>query len=197
MIAGLKDNQIQVPVLHAANSAAAMMLPESHFNAVRIGIAMYGLNPSDEWPPVFEIYPALTLKSRVSRVRFLPAGAGISYGRTYITDKPIQAALVPVGYGDGFHRILSNKGEVLIQGQRAPILGRICMDQFVVDVSGIPDEEQDDEVVLIGRQGDASIRAEEIAALSGTIINHEVTTSLLQRVTRVYRQNGEMVEQSE
>jgi alanine racemase len=196
VVSGLQANQIQVPILHAANSAAAMKLPESHFNAIRIGIAMYGLDPSDEWPPVFEIHPALTLKSRVSRVRELPAGAGISYGRTYVTDKPIQAALVPVGYGDGFHRILSNKGEVLIHGQRAPIRGRVCMDQFVTDISGISGVKQDDEVVIIGRQGNAAIRAEEIAHLAGTI-NYEVTTSLLPRVTRVYLQNGKVVEQSE
>jgi len=190
----LQANQIQIPILHAANSAATMKLPEAHFNAVRIGIAMYGMDPSDEWPPVFELHPALTMKSRVSRVKDLPAGAGISYGRTLITEKPVQAALVPVGYGDGFHRVLSNKGEVLIHGQRARILGRVCMDQFVVDISGISGVKQDEEVVIIGSQGNASIRAEEIAQLAGTI-NYEVTTSILPRVTRVYLRNGELVAQ--
>ena len=93
--------------------------------------------PRTEWAPIFEIRPALTLKSRVSRVRELPAGAGISYGRTFVTAAPTTVALVPVGYGDGYHRILSNRGSVLIRGQRAPIRGRVCMDQFVVDVSHI------------------------------------------------------------
>ena len=172
-----------IPIVHAANSAATMRLPEAHFDAVRPGIALYGLDPSTEWPPVFEIHPALTLKSRVSRVRTLPVGAGVSYGRTFVTTRPTLAALVPVGYGDGYHRILSNQGSVLIRGQRAPIIGRVCMDQFVVDASAIPDVAQDDEVVIIGRQGQNQLRAEEIAALAGTI-NYEVTTSILPRVAR-------------
>jgi alanine racemase len=176
---------IEMPLVHAANSAATMRLPEAHFDAVRPGIGLYGLDPSAEWPPVFELRPALALKSLVSRVRRLPAGAGVSYGRTYITQKPTLAALVPVGYGDGYHRVLSNQGSVLVHGRRAPIIGRICMDQFVVDVSGIPGVEQDDEVVLVGAQGDERIRAEEVAALAGTI-NYEVTTGLLPRVVRVY-----------
>ncbi len=178
-----------IPIVHAANSAATMRLPEAHFDAVRPGIAIYGMDPSSEWPPIFEIRPALTLKSRVSRVRTLPIGMGVSYGRTYVTDRPIRAALVPVGYGDGYHRILSNKGCVLIRGQRAPIIGRVCMDQFVVDASGIPDVTQDDEVVIVGRQGQAQLRAEEVAAQGGTI-NYEVTTSILPRVARVYLRGG-------
>jgi alanine racemase len=181
-----------LPMVHAANSAATMKLPQAHFDAVRPGIAMYGLDPSSEWPPVFEIRPALTLKSKVSRVRTLPAGAGVSYSRTYVTTKPTRAALVPVGYGDGYHRSLSNRSQVLIRGRRAPIIGRVCMDQFVVDVSDIPDVQQDDEVVLIGQQGSERISAEELAALAGTI-NYEVTTSLLPRVARVYLRGGEQL----
>ena len=182
----------EFPLVHAANSAAMLNLPEAHFDAVRPGIAMYGLAPSNDWAPPFEIHPALTLKSLVSRVRLLPPGAGVSYGRTYVTSRPTLAALVPVGYGDGFHRILSNKGSVLIRGRRAPILGRVCMDQFVVDVSGIPEVQQDDEVVLVGQQGQARIRAEEVALLAGTL-NYEVTTSLLPRVARLYYTSNELV----
>jgi len=192
VLAALESAGICIPLRHAANSAATMRLPEAHFDAVRPGIAIYGLDPSDEWPPVFEIRPALTLKSRVSRVRELPTGSGISYGRTFVTERPTRVALVPVGYGDGYHRILSNKSSVLIRGQRAPIRGRVCMDQFVVDVSGIPNVQQDDEVVLVGRQGETQIRAEEVARLAGTI-NYEVTTSLLPRVTRVYLRGGQVV----
>jgi alanine racemase len=192
VLAALESAGICIPLRHAANSAATMRLPEAHFDAVRPGIAMYGLDPSDEWPPVFEIRPALTLKSRVSRVRELPTGSGISYGRTFVTERPTRVALVPVGYGDGYHRILSNKSSVLIRGQRAPIRGRVCMDQFVVDVSGIPNVQQDDEVVLVGRQGETQIHAEEVARLAGTI-NYEVTTSLLPRVTRVYLRGGQVV----
>jgi len=183
---------IHVPLRHAANSAATMRLPEAHLDAVRIGIALYGMDPSGEWPPVFEIHPVLTLKSRVSRVCVLPPGSGISYGRTFVTQRETPVALVPVGYGDGYHRILSNKSSVLIHGQRAPMRGRVCMDQFVVDITGIEGVRQDDEVVLVGRQGEAEIRAEEVAKLAGTI-NYEVTTSLLPRVVRVYRQGGAVV----
>lgn len=181
------------PLAHAANSAATMYLPPSHLQAVRVGIAMYGLEPSSERPPPFEIRPALTLKSRVSRVRDLPAGSGISYGHTYVTSAPATVALVPVGYGDGYHRVLSNRASVLIRGQRAPIRGRVCMDQFVVDVTQTPGVQQDDEVVLVGRQGKEQIRAEEVAQLDGTI-NYEVTTSLLPRVARVYVRGGQIVD---
>lgn len=181
-----RTSGFRLPLAHAANSAAAMRLPEAHFNAIRPGIAMYGMTPSSEWPPAFEIRPALTLKSTVSRVRLLPAGAAVSYGRTFVAQRPVKAALVPVGYGDGYHRILSNKGNVLIRGQRAPIIGRVCMDQFVVDVSHIKDVQQDDEVVLIGKQGQECISAEELAEWAGTI-NYEVTTSLTERVVRIYK----------
>lgn len=177
---------IKIPMLHAANSAAAMRLREAHFHAIRPGIAIYGLDPSSEWPPVFELKPALTLKSMVARVRDLPEGAGVSYGRTWVASRPTTAALVPVGYGDGYHRILSNRGMVLVGGRRAPIIGRVCMDQFVVDVTGIPGVKQDDEVVLMGRQGSEQIRAEEVARLAGTI-NYEVTTAILPRVVRIYK----------
>ena len=190
--AATRQAGFEFPLIHAANSAAMMKIPEAHFDAVRPGIALYGLDPSNEWAPPFEIRPALTLKSLVSRVRLLPTGAGVSYGRTYITPQPTLAALVPAGYGDGFHRILSNKGSVLIRGRRAAILGRICMDQFVVDASSIPEVQQDDEVVLVGKQGEARIRAEEVAALAGTI-NYEVTTALLPRVARIYYKNGQVV----
>lgn len=182
----------EIPVVHAANSAATMRYPEAHFNAVRIGIAMYGLQPSAEWELPFELHPALALKSRVVRLHRLEAGAAVGYGRTFIAQSDLLAALVPVGYGDGYHRALSNKGSVLVRGERAPVIGRVSMDQIVVDVTGIDGVQQDDEVVLIGRQGDECIHAEEVAALAGTI-NYEVTTSLLPRVVRVYRRDGEVV----
>ncbi len=178
---------VTIPMLHTANSAAAMRFPQAFFQAVRPGIAMYGMAPSDAWPPVFPIRPALALKSTVARVRMLPAGAGVSYGRTFITERPTRAALIPVGYGDGYHRILSNRGSVLIRGRRAPIIGRVCMDQFVVDATAIHEVQQDDEVVLVGAQGQDRLSAEEVAALAGTI-NYEITTSLLPRVVRKYQE---------
>ncbi|MBN1284740.1 MAG: alanine racemase [Anaerolineae bacterium] len=175
----------RIRLRHAANSAASLAFPESHLDAVRPGISIYGLAPSTEMTLPFALRPALTLRSRVARVRTLPAGASISYGRTYITPREMLVALVPCGYGDGYHRRLSNRGAVLIRGRRAPIVGRVCMDQFVVDVSDIPDAAQDDEVILVGRQGDAQITAEEVAAWAQTI-NYEVVTALLARARRVY-----------
>jgi len=180
----LRRAGIDFPLVHAANSAAAMKYPQSHFNAIRPGIGIYGLNPSQEWEPVFSLQPAMSLKSRVARIRTLPAGSTISYGCTYTADKQISVALIPVGYGDGYPRILSNNSAVLIHGRRAPIRGRICMDQFVVEVSDIPEIRQDEEVVLIGKQGEERITVEELARLANTI-NYEITTSLLPRVTRV------------
>ncbi|MBC7250015.1 MAG: alanine racemase [Anaerolineae bacterium] len=181
-----------IPLKHVSNSAATLDLPEMALDMVRCGIALYGLRTSDEVEPAVPLRPAMALKSRVARVRTLPAGASISYGCTYTTTRPTRVALVPMGYGDGYHRILSNKGAVLIHGQRAPIVGRVCMDQFVVDASEIPNVCQDDEVVIFGRQGEAEITVEEVARWAQTI-NYEVTTSILPRVTRVFLRGGQVV----
>jgi alanine racemase len=189
----LEEAGFTIPLKHVANSATNLDLPEMHLDMVRCGIALYGLRPSDEVEPAIPLKPAMALKSRVARVRTLPPGSSISYGCTYTTTRPTPVALVPVGYGDGYHRILSNKGSVLIGGKRAPIVGRVCMDQFVVDVTGIEGVRQDDEVVVFGCQGEEEISAEEVAALAGTI-NYEVVTSILPRVTRVYLKGGQVVE---
>lgn len=186
VLAGLEAAGYRVPLRHIANSAATLDLPLMHLDAVRIGIAMYGLRPSDDAEPAVPLIPALSLKSHVARVRRLPAGASISYGRTFTTPHAMPVALIPVGYGDGYHRLLSNRGAVLINGQRAPIVGRVCMDQFVVDISAAGPVALDDEVVLIGKQGNAVITAEEVARWAETI-NYEVTTSLLPRAPRIYR----------
>jgi alanine racemase len=169
-----------------------MDLPEMALDGVRCGIALYGLRPSVEVEPTVSLRPVMSLKSRVARVRTLPAGSSVSYGRTYVTTQPTPVALVPAGYGDGYHRLLSNRGSVLIHGRRAPIAGRVCMDQFVVDVSDIPGVRQDDEVVLFGRQGEAEITADEVAGWAETI-NYEVTTGILPRVTRIYLRGGQVV----
>lgn len=192
VVTTLRENGIEIPVIHSANSAAAMRRHGTHFNAIRPGIALYGLKPSDQMTPEIEIHPVLSLKSLVSRVFTIPAGEGISYGRTYITEVDTPAALVPVGYGDGYHRVLSNNSFVLIHSQRARLVGRICMDQFVVSTTGIKHIKMNDEIVLIGKQGYGEITADEVARWADTI-NYEVTTSLLPRVTRVYKLNGEIV----
>jgi alanine racemase len=189
----LEKEGIQIPIRHAANSAATLDLPRMHLDAVRVGIAIYGLRPSANLEPAIPLRPALSLKSRVGRVRTLPPGSGISYGRTFITDRPTPVALIPVGYGDGYLRLNSNRGAVLISGQRAPIRGRVCMDQFVVEISDIGDAKLGDEVVLIGRQGASILSAEEVASW-GETINYEVVTQLLPRVPRVYLRRGDIVE---
>jgi alanine racemase len=189
----LEASGFSFPLKHVSNSAATIDLPEMALDMVRCGIALYGLRPSAKIEPAVALRPALTLKSRVARVRTLPAGASISYGRTYVTERPTRVALIPVGYGDGYHRILSNRGAVLIRGKRAPIVGRVCMDQFVVDVSDIPGVRLHDEVVLIGRQGEGHIPAGEVARWAETI-NYEITTSLMPRLTRIYLMRGRIVE---
>jgi len=193
VVAQLEEVGFSFPLKHVANSATTLDLPEMALDMVRCGIALYGLHPSSEVAPAVPLRPAMTLKSRVARVRTLPPGSSISYGCTYTTTRPTPVALVPVGYGDGYHRILSNKGQVLIHGQRAPIVGRVCMDQFVVDVSDIPEVHQDDEVVVFGQQGEAKITAEEVARWAQTI-NYEVTTSILPRVTRVFLKGKKVIE---
>ena len=181
----LQEAGISVPVRHAANSAATLALPEAHLDMVRCGIAVYGLRPSAETKMVVPVRPALTLKSRIARLRTLPGGSCISYGCTYVTSGPTAVGLVPVGYGDGYRRGLSNKGQVLVRGQRVPIIGRVCMDQFMVDVSKVGDVREGDEVVLLGRQGEQEINAEELGAWVGTN-NYEAVAALLPRVPRLY-----------
>jgi alanine racemase len=195
VLASAKASGLQIPLVHAANSAAIMSLPEAHFDAVRPGIAIYGMEPSIERKSIIRILPALTLKSKVNQVQLLPKGEAIGYGRAFITQESTHVALIPVGYGDGYYRIFSNRGLVLVHGQRAPILGRISMDQLVADVTQIPDVQLDEEVVLIGTQDHEALLAEEVAALAGTL-NYEVTTSLSPRVVRIYLRNGEICQVS-
>jgi len=179
------DAGYTIPVRYIANSGVLFDLPEMHLDAIRPGIIIYGLLPSDEVDSTITLRPALSLISHVGRVRTLPAGSSVSYGRTYTTTHPTPVALVPIGYGDGYHRLISNRGAVLIRGQRAPIVGRVCMDNVVVDVTGISGVREGDEVVALGSQGEETITAEEIATWAETI-NYEVTTGLLPRLPRIY-----------
>ena len=175
---------LRPPIVHAANSAATLTLPQSRYSLVRPGIAIYGLAPSDEVPLPAGFQPALAFKTQVAQVKDIPAGEGISYGATYITQRETRIAVLPVGYADGFRRAPATWGSVLIHGQEAPLIGRVCMDQCMVDVSHIPDVRRGDEVVLIGRQGEATLTAEEVARRLGTI-SYEVVSALLARVPRV------------
>jgi alanine racemase len=169
--------------VHAANSAAALRLPGSRFTMVRLGLAMYGLAPSADVPLPDGIRRAMTWKTTVAQVKTLPPGSFVSYGNTYQTQGEETVAIIPVGYADGFRRAPQHWGEVLVNGQRAPIIGRVCMDQTMINVSHIPNVRLGDEVVLIGSQGDKTITAEEVAERLGTI-NYEVVSMIMARVPR-------------
>lgn len=177
----------EIPICHCSNSAALIRFPEFHMDMVRAGIVLYGLWPSSDVPrDIVELTPALSLYSRVVCVKTVPAGTGVSYGLTYVAQKETRIATIPVGYGDGYPRGLSNKGSVLIRGMRAPILGRVCMDQFMVDVTKIPGVCEGDLVTLIGHDGTETISMEELADLSRRF-NYEFACNLGQRIPRVYK----------
>jgi alanine racemase len=182
----LKERKIEIPLKHCANSAAIFSLKDSHLNMVRPGIALYGINPTQNG--VTELLPAMSVKAKVIEVKELPAGHSISYGRTYILPRRSRIAVIGIGYAQGFFRSFSNKGNVLIKGKRAPILGVVCMDQLVVDVSEIDGVELGDEVVIMGRQGEEEITACELAKLSGTI-PYEILTSLGHQLPKIYKIN--------
>lgn len=179
--AGLKP-----PLVHAANSAAVIDMPDSHLDMVRPGIATYGLYPSEEvQKSKVELKPVMTLKSRIIHLKKVPAGFHISYGITYQTKTPTTIATVPVGYADGLNRLLSSRGHMLVHGQRVPIVGRVCMDLTMLDVGRLKDVKLEDEVVVFGQQGDQAVTADELASTVNTI-NYEIVTSITARVPRVY-----------
>ena len=190
----LQDRGVSIPLRHMDNSAGIMNF-ENHYQLVRAGIILYGMYPSREVDPnLLPLTPALSWSSRVTCVKTLEPGREVSYGGTFVTTRPTVVATVPVGYADGYRRSLSGRFYVLIRGQRAPILGRICMDQLMVDVTGIPGVEVGDRVVLIGRDGEEVITMEEIAAAADTF-NYEFVCGISRRVPRFYRQDGEIVHQ--
>lgn len=184
VLAALDSRGLRPPIVHAANSAAALTMPQARYDMVRPGIAIYGLAPSDEVQLPDGFRPALAFKTQVAQVKEIPAGEGISYGATYVTKEPTRIAVLPVGYADGFRRAPANWGEVLVRGLRAPLVGRVCMDQCMIDVTHIAGVRQGDEVVLIGRQGEDELTADEVAHKLGTIA-YEVTSELLARVPRI------------
>lgn len=167
---------------HASNSAMSLVCPDANFSFIREGISLYGYPPV---PTELPFRPALHWEAEVVHVKDVPAGICIGYGCTYTTQKPSRIATIAAGYGDGYHRTLSNRAQVLVSGKRAPVVGRVCMDQIMADVSGIEDVKAGDPVVLIGRQGEGFISADEVAAWAGTI-SYEVTLSITTRVPRIY-----------
>lgn len=187
----LEARGIRPPRVHAANSAGTVNLPEAHFDWVRVGLLAYGHRPSRTLAPV-ELEPVMSFKSRLVQVRDLPAGASVSYGRTFVTHAPTRVGVVAVGYGHGYSWLLSNRGEMLVGGRRVPILGRVTMDLTMVDLGGVPTAKVGDEVVLFGDQGDAVLTLEEVARGSETL-SYEVMCTIGKRVTRIYVRGGRPV----
>lgn len=183
VLSDLDSLNIRPPIVHHANSAASLTRPETSLSVVRFGIAMYGLHPSTECPLPEAFRPALFWKSTLSQVKTLPPGRGISYGHEYVTEGFEKIGTIPVGYDDGFRRLPGNV--VLVGGKRVPVIGRVTMDQILVQLDEVPKSKAGDEVVLIGRQGNELITAEDVAAIWGTI-NYEVTCAIGSRVPRLY-----------
>ncbi len=188
----LQARGLEVPIRHMDNSAGLMNF-NKHYHMVRSGIVTYGMYPSDEVNTKdLAIRPALQWISRITHLKTLPAGREISYGGTFVTTRETRVATVPVGYADGYRRSLSGKFYVLIRGKRAPILGRVCMDQMMVDVTDIPDVTPRDQVVLVGRSGDEEITMEQIAAAADSF-NYEFVCGISRRVPRIYSRGGKTV----
>jgi len=185
----LKAHQIDIPVRHMSNSGAILNYPQFHLDMVRPGIMSYGIYPSPETRDKARLLPVMSFKSRIVLIKEFPEGYSIGYNRTYMTYKPTRIATIPVGYGDGYGVVLSNQGEVLIRGKRAPIVGRVSMDMCTVDVSHIPECRMGDEVVMMGRQGAEEITASEIADRTRTI-SYEILCALGKRAPRVFLQKG-------
>ncbi len=185
---------ITIPVKHCSNSAAILEMPQANMDMVRAGITTYGLYPSEEVSKdIVPLRAAMSLYSHIVYCKMIHAGQSVSYGGLFTAQKDTRVATIPVGYGDGYPRSLSGRGYVLIHGKRAPILGRVCMDQFMVDISEIPEAMDGDKVTLLGMDGTERITAEELGELSGRF-NYEFVCDLGKRIPRVYRQHGEITE---
>ena len=186
IISRLKSMGLEIPIKHASNSAGLIDLPDVHMDMVRAGITIYGLYPSNEvLRDKVDLKPALCLKAQVAQVKMVPEGTSISYGRTYITKQASKVATIPLGYADGYTRLLSNKAPAIIHGQKVSQIGTICMDQFMIDVSSVSGVQNGDEVILVGEQGGQKITVDDLANLVGTI-NYEIVCMLSERVPRVY-----------
>ena len=190
----LKELGVKIPIRHCSNSAGIVeSLESNHMDMVRAGIAIYGMYPSDEVDHnSVKLTPAMGIKSCITYIKEIEAGTAVSYGGTFVADHTMKVATIPVGYGDGYVRSLSGKGDVLIHGKRAAILGRICMDQFMVDVTDIPDVQEDDEVTLLGSDGAECITMEELAEKSGGF-HYEMICDIGKRIPRVYLKDGKVV----
>lgn len=191
----LEQSGVRPPIRHFNNSAGILSF-RKEYDMVREGIILYGLYPSEDicaqFGSLYDIRPAMELITHISHIKTLDAHQGIGYGYTYVTEKSIRVATIPVGYADGYPRALSNRGEVLIHGKRCPILGRVCMDQMMVDITNVPDAKIEDPVVLIGKDGNDRITAEEVGEAAYSF-NYELVCGIARRVPRVYMRGGNIV----
>lgn len=190
----LREAGVSIPMYHCSNSAGIIRVPEANLSAVRAGITIYGIYPSGEVErEIVRLKPAMEWKASISHVKEIGRGTAVSYGGTYVAQEHKKVATIPVGYADGYPRSLSNKGWVLIHGQKAPILGRVCMDQMMVDITKIPQAKVGDEVTLMGRDGEEFLSAEELGDLSGRF-SYEFVCDISKRVPRVYLKDGKEIE---
>jgi alanine racemase len=187
----IEKDGIKIPLKHHGNSATVIDLPEYILDGVRCGISLYGLRPSDEVKKV-KLYPVMSLHSKIIFLKRVPEGTPISYGRTFITKRESLIATLPFGYADGYPRVLSNKGEVIFRGKRAKVVGRVTMDQVMIDLTKFKDVKVGDDVIIMGKEGKEEITADEIAKKCNTI-NYEIVTRIGKRVPRVYIRNGEVI----
>lgn len=190
----LRAEGIPLPICHCSNSGAVLFYPEMQLDMVRCGIILYGLLPSCKLQNSLNLRPVMELKSIVSLVKEVPAGTMVSYGHDYIAQKSMRIATIPIGYADGYSRLLSGRAEMLVRGKRAPVIGRVCMDQLMLDVTDIPAVEEGDTVTVFGCDGESLLPVEELAALYGTI-NYEIVCLISKRVPRLYYRNGCVVDE--
>lgn len=189
----LSDNGVNIPIKHVSNSGAIIDLPETYLDAVRAGIILYGYYPSNEVNKErLALKPALTLKTKVGHIKKLEKGMYVSYGRTFKTERDSIIATLPIGYADGYSRLLSGKAKVIINGKVANVVGRICMDQCMVDVTDVGEVKVGDEVILLGEDGDLKFNADDMAEIIGTI-NYDILCMIKHRVPRVYKKNNEII----
>ncbi len=190
LIETLSHKGIEFPIRHCANSGATLDYSLSHMQMVRAGIILYGILPSEDIMHPECLKPVMSLRAVISHIKEIEPGSDVSYGRTYTADKKLRVATVPIGYADGYPRALSGKADMLVHGVRCPILGRICMDQCIIDITDVPNVKMGDVVTIIGRDGDEEIRVEELASMLDTI-PYEVICGISKRVTRVYLKDGQ------
>ena len=190
----LKKNGIDIKIRHCSNSGGILNYPKMNLDMVRAGIILYGLFPSDYVQNKLDLRPAMSLKTVISQVKTVPKGTAVSYGGTFITPRKTRIATVPIGYADGYLRALSSKASMLVNGKKAPVIGRICMDQAMLDITDIENVKENTVVTVFGKDGDVEIKVEDIANIANTI-NYEILCLISKRIPRIYIKNGEKIGQ--